>query len=57
MVDENPLWLPKGSVRSIIALSLVFTTCYLVVFVGDIPEALLGLVGAVIGFYFKVREG
>ncbi len=54
---NNPLWLPEGSVRAILALGLVGSAIYGVFALA--PEAsglLLGLTGAVLAFYFKARE-
>lgn len=57
MVDElNPLWLPKGSVRAILAISLIVTLMYLSITTGDIPDAVLGITSIIIGFYFGKRD-
>lgn len=56
MIDA-PLYLPKGSIRAILALSLIGTLMYVVVVGYEVPDALLGLVGAVIGFYFGGKNG
>ncbi len=54
--SEAPLGLPKGSVRAIIALTLITTTAYLSVTTGEVPEGLIALSGAVGIYYFKTRE-
>jgi len=54
---NSPLWMPEGSVRAILAVGLV-AAAIVGVFVLPAESAglLLGLAGAVIAFYFKVRE-
>jgi hypothetical protein len=66
MAKNNPLWMPKGSVRAIIALLLVVTICLLVLWPlksgqavevsTEIVATVSALAGAVIGYYFKARE-
>jgi len=54
---ENPLFLPPGSVRAIIALSLIGGTIY--AYLSDpegVPEGLLTLATAVSTFYFGVKS-
>jgi len=56
--EKNPLWLPKRSVRALIAVGLVGATIYLAVSGdGAIPQALTTLTGVVVTYYFKMREG
>jgi uncharacterized membrane protein len=55
MNEEEPLGLPKGSVRALIALALVITLCVVAGVTGNIPKELLGMVGIVIGYYFTMR--
>ena len=54
---NNPLWLPEGSIRALLALSVVGSA---VVGVFVLPPEqsglLLGLTGAALAFYFKARE-
>jgi hypothetical protein len=61
MPDEpkptSPLWLPEGSVRGLIALSLVLGCIVLFSWKGAIPEALATALGLVIREYFSSREG
>lgn len=59
MNKNEPLGLPRGSVRAILALLLVAS---LIVFTGvsmvtgaAAPEALWGLGGMVVGYYFAKR--
>jgi hypothetical protein len=53
---DTPLWLPKGSVRAIIALVTIVTYLGAVVTGVSIPESLGVLVGAISIYYFKQRE-
>ncbi len=54
---NNPLWLPEGSVRAILALAMVGAAIYGVfVLAPEQSGLLLGLTGAVLAFYFKARE-
>lgn len=47
------LGLPKGSVRAIIALSVIATACYLVLTgTTDIPDWLNTIISVIVGFYF-----
>ena len=56
------LGLPQGSVRALIAFSLIFTLIFLImsgvnggestVKIPDLPDWLVAILGAVIGFYF-----
>lgn len=48
----QPLWLPKGSVRAILALALV--TAVIAGFGGDVIQT---LATAVIAFYFGAKVG
>ena len=56
-MKQNPLWMPEGSVRALIALIIVLSAVAGVFLLP--PESaglLLGLTGAVATFYFKARE-
>ena len=55
MNEDEPLGLPKGSVRALIALALVITMCVIAGVKNEIPNEILGIVGIIIGFYFGVR--
>lgn len=58
-VQKQPLWLPKGSVRSILAL-MYSASFVLACFISTVPKegliALGGLVGVVVTHYFRSRE-
>lgn len=60
MNKNEPLGLPRGSVRAILALLLVGSV---VVFAGvsmvtgnAAPESMIGLAGMVVGYYFAKRD-
>lgn len=53
----NPLFLPEGSVRALIAISLTATFCVMVYEMKVIPEFFIATLGIVIGFYFGKRSG
>ena len=53
-----PLGLPQGSVRAILALSFISTLIVSTlggVTIADLPDWAVGIVGAVVGFYFGAR--
>jgi len=57
---ERPLGIPTGSVRAMLALVIVIVAVWAATgpepgFVDKVPEWLLGILGAVIGFYFGSR--
>ena len=57
---EHPLGIPTGSVRALLAILLIFITLVAATardgsVIRDIPQWLLTIVGAVIGFYFGNR--
>ena len=54
--NKSPLWLPPGSIRAILALLLVGGGLFTVLATNDIPQCLLGLIGAVVGFYFGAKQ-
>lgn len=54
--EDKPLWLPKGSVRAIMALATIATACYMAMFSAQLlPDWLVGLIGTIVGFYFGTR--
>ena len=54
--DKNPLWLPKGSIRSVLAVGVV--GAYVYVCVKNNAFEALGLVAVMIARdYFEKREG
>lgn len=52
---DQPLGLPPGSVRAIMALSLIVTTLVLFVKDGAVPAELLTLDAAVAGVYYGAK--
>ena len=52
---SEPLWLPKGSIRALVALSLAAAALVVVVLDRNVPAALLSLLLTVVGFYFGFR--
>lgn len=52
----EPLFLPKGSIRAIIALSVVGSWVGLLFLSRDVPKEFYVILGAVITFYFQARE-
>jgi len=56
-MSDKPLWMPEGSVRAILALGVVAAAIAGVfILPADKAGLLLALSGAVIAFYFKVRD-
>lgn len=55
MNEKNPLKLPVGSVRAIIALLLTLAIIIATFLQIPIPDVIYGFLGAVIGFYFAHR--
>ena len=57
--DKQPLWMPAGSVRSIIALILVSAVVAAIFY--ELPAeaiaVLNGLAGTAVGYYFASRPG
>ncbi len=53
---KYPLGLPAGSVRALLALIIVAATLIYYCLWRDIPQALLGVLGVVIGYYFGSRS-
>ena len=55
--SDQPLWLPKGSVRAIIALSCIWSAIYAGLVLGDLVEGgILFVFGmSVVKDYFKDR--
>lgn len=56
--SSNPLWLPEGSVRSIIALFTVISVILFFITIGGevAIAALATTLGSVTTWYFKTRE-
>ena len=53
MNHTQPLGLPPGSVRAILALTLVLAVVASFFLRGSVPETLSTMAGMVIGFYFN----
>lgn len=55
--EDKPLFLPKGSIRAIIAIMAVGSTCYMGLSTADfvMPEFMSTIVAMIIGFYFGNR--
>ena len=51
-VWDNPLFLPSGSVRSLLALMFAGTAVYSVIVGIDLKEPMMNLLFVIIGFYF-----
>jgi len=52
---RGPLGLPRGSVRALLALSVVFVTCWLIVRGEDVPLAVSESLFTVLAYYFATR--
>lgn len=52
---ENPLWMPKGSVRALLALMFTGATIYGWLTGAEIKE-ILAVTAFILGFYFKARS-
>lgn len=57
MNPNEPLGLPHGSVRAILALMVVGATVGAYALSGQVAEGLIGIAGMVIGYYFGTRSG
>lgn len=58
VVEHNPLWMPRGSVRALIAIALILATIYAAVVLRDVADTgiLATLSARVIGDYFQARK-
>lgn len=57
MFDKSqPLWLPPGSIRALMALSLTGALIFLLVTGHEIPNWIAPVITALVGFYFAGRE-
>lgn len=52
---DLPLWLPKGSIRALLALILAIGGVITHVLTGDVPEWMVTALSIIIGFYFAGR--
>jgi hypothetical protein len=56
MLDpEEPLWLPRGSVRAILALFVTIVGIGFLI-AADMAEPIIGFVGLALGYYFAKRD-
>jgi len=55
-VKDQPLFLPKGSIRAVIALAVVGTWIGLLFLGREVANEFYVVLGAVITFYFQARE-
>lgn len=55
-MKREPLGMPRGSVRGIVALMLVTTTCALFLLGRAVPGELMTLVGVAMTYYFIQRR-
>ena len=57
---QNPLWMPEGSVRALLALGVVGVVLGALVFAPSVKDivvtALVGFANLVLGFYFGSRK-
>ena len=58
MIEEepNPLWMPRGSVRSLLTLGIVALTGFMVANGQEVPEWWQLLTGGATGGYFVSRQ-
>jgi len=50
--NGTPLWMPKGTVRAMLALMVIGTVCYTFLKQVEVPERLVDLGLLVLGAYF-----
>jgi hypothetical protein len=53
---NEPLGLPKGSVRALIALIIIIGSVALMFTKPEFPEAMAGVLGMVVTYYYLQRE-
>ncbi len=53
---DQPLWLPKGSIRAIIAIVVVVTWVLLLARGLEVAKEFYVVLGCVVTFYFQARE-
>ena len=53
--DQQPLGLPKGTIRALIALIVTVSACYVWITKGELPDQLYQGTMVVWGFYFAQK--
>jgi len=53
--EKNPLFLPKGSIRAILAFGSLFSAVAMLFLGVDVPEWYYVIVGTSMGYYFGTR--
>lgn len=53
---NNPLGLPKGSVRAVLALFITGFSFFYFIKNNEFPSDLIGINGFVLGYYFTKRD-
>ena len=53
---EQPLGLPKGSVRALLAIGTTATALYVVIASVTVPEWFYAAVGVIVAFYFVSKK-
>jgi len=53
--EKNPLWMPKGSVRSIIVIALLVIAGYGLIKGTVLPEWFITLLSGAVMYYFGTR--
>jgi len=56
MDEKQPLWLPRGSVRAVIAISAFYGTMMMLLLGIPVPDWYVGLMGSIMAFYYTARE-
>ena len=56
MENNNPLFMPMGSIRGLAFLSIITTICYLSIIKAVIPELLADIALVTISFYFGSKK-
>jgi len=54
-MDNEPLGLPKGSVRALMALAVIGGTMFIYLWTNEVPDWLISAFGTAFGFYFGNR--
>lgn len=55
-MNKEPLWMPRGSVRSILALMLIGTVCWLALTDRVDMAAFVAIAAIVVNAYFEQRR-